>query len=293
MELTKEEIAILFVQLNDKLRDSVFNYLTQEEKELIIKYMNNLKIIDKKRAIDVLKKFLDILDSNKYIINTKEIKLYSKISKFEYKMFKFLQHLDSVHIYELLRNEHPQTISIVLSYLDSDKVVDILSKFDNYIKTKILIRLSSLENVEEKYIDTIEKVLLEETKQNNFSKSGLNFVSDVLEKLEDDEIKENLLNIDNRLRNKLNLFSFEDIKTLDSKFILDILKNFNKQELLYALKDSDEEIINKFLECMPYYKSKIFLEELKLLKENTIKSEVAKNKILKFIKKGNSDYRRV
>ena len=67
--------------------------------------------------------------------------------------------MDAKSISELISDEHPQIIAVILSYLESAVASDVLSQLDQKIQPDIIYRLSTLENIQPEALKELELVM--------------------------------------------------------------------------------------------------------------------------------------
>ena len=168
--------------------------------------------------------------------------------------FSLLKDVDPMHLLEFIRNEHPQTIALILSQLIPAQASQVLSQLPEDVQTDVIMRIATMEKISPEVIREIEAVLdvhLKEVISGNLSASGgvkavasiLNLVDRNTEKsiignmeMENPELTANIKNL---------MFVFEDILILDDKAIQLILKEVDTKELSMALKAASEDLKEK------------------------------------------------
>ena len=76
------------------------------------------------------------------------------------KYFTYLENIEAEQLFEVIHKEHPQTIAIILVYIDADVAADILSMFTDDIKADIAIRMSQFNSVPDALIKSISDTLI-------------------------------------------------------------------------------------------------------------------------------------
>ncbi len=168
--------------------------------------------------------------------------------------FDLLKDIDPIHLLEFIRNEHPQTIALILSQLIPGQAAQVLGQLPEDIQTDVSMRIATMEKISPEVINEIEGVLdvhLKEVISGNLSSSGgvkavasiLNLVDRSTEKsilgnleMENPELTSSIKNL---------MFVFEDLLILEDRSIQLLLKEVDTKELSVALKAASEELKDK------------------------------------------------
>ncbi len=70
-----------------------------------------------------------------------------------------LKWMDARAVSELIRQEHPQIISIVLAYLDPDQSADILSQFPEWLRADVIMRIATLDGIQPSALHELDDVI--------------------------------------------------------------------------------------------------------------------------------------
>jgi flagellar motor switch protein FliG len=176
---------------------------------------------------------------------------YSEISSFEH-----LKNVDSLTIANYLKNEHPQTIAVVLAHMDPRSSGPILEMIPADMQGEVAHRMAVLEAPNNETLKAVEAVLAgqlqSEVKAKDTKYGGKKQVAEILNEIEREtwqEILDEMREIDDEIANDVNnlMFVFEDIVMLNDNDIQEILKEIDGKELTMALKGATEEISNKIL----------------------------------------------
>lgn len=170
-----------------------------------------------------------------------------------------LKWMDARAISELIRNEHPQIISIILSYLDSDHAATVLAEFPEKTRADILLRIATLSSVQpaamKELNDTLEKQLKGGNNVQSSSIGGIKTASDILNFMEgglEVSIMERVNEIDEELGQEIQdlMFVFDNLNEVDDRGIQQILREVSTDVLLLALKAAEEELKDKIFKNM-------------------------------------------
>ncbi len=196
-----------------------------------------------------------------------------------------LEKIDTRVLVGLIKNEHPQTIAVLLSQLSPRKASEILSWLPENLRYEVVKRIATLENVSPQFLRQLIETITEEIKALGIAggikkQEGVAIAAELMNML-DKETAENLLRkigeedptLEERIREKM--FTFEDIRKLDNRAIIEVLKAVDKNTLIIALKGAPDDIKEKFFSNMSKRAAKIMQEDMEALGP-VKKSEVEK-----------------
>lgn len=165
--------------------------------------------------------------------------------------FNIARKADIQQLTNMLLNEHPQTVALILCYMQPEKAANILSQFPSAAQVDIAERIGRISSTSPSIIEKIEKVI--ENKFSNYVENdaenvgGVSTLVDILNSASRNIEKHILSDLDERqpeLSNevKTNLFTFEDIISLDNLDVQKVLRDVDNAALVLALKGSSEQI---------------------------------------------------
>jgi flagellar motor switch protein FliG len=224
------------------------------------------KVKDPEEFIESLKKVLppSLMERFKGILELGDVE----------KVLKEIEKVDSRILASLIRNEHPQTIALFLSQLSPKKSAEILQNLSDDLRKEVVKRIATLENINIQYVKELAEILLEEIRSLGVKEAlkleGTSVAAELLNSL-DKETRELILQtigqedpiLEEKIREKM--FTFEDIRKLSDRDIIEVLKVVDKNTLMIALKDAPEDIKQKFLSNMSKRAAKLFLEDMEAL----------------------------
>jgi flagellar motor switch protein FliG len=183
-----------------------------------------------------------------------------------------LKWMEARQVAELLRQEHPQIIAIVLSYLESDQAAQVLVQLPEAIRPDILMRVATLEGVHPTALDELDEVL-----ERQFSSAGggntaavfggpraaaeiLNLVGSAQE----GSIIAQIAKTDEGLSQKLQdlMFVFDDLIEVDDRGMQELLREVPSDKLIIALKAADEKLKQKIFKNMSERAAQMMKDDL-------------------------------
>ncbi|HIE13483.1 MAG TPA: flagellar motor switch protein FliG [Desulfotomaculum sp.] len=208
--------------------------------------------------------------------------------------FSSLRKTDPKHLLTFIRDEHPQTIALVLSYLDPSQSAAILSALPQETQTEIAKRIAMMERTSPEVVHEIQRVLehkimnmipVEQT-QAGMVESLVNILN-MVDRATEKSILEELENEDPSLADEVRkrMFVFEDIVKLDDTSIQRILREVNTKDLAVALRGATEEVKNRIFRNMSHRAGKMLKDELEFMGPVRLRQvEEAQQKIVKVIR---------
>src|SRR5688572_17406268 len=160
-----------------------------------------------------------------------------------------LKWMDSRAVAELIRQEHPQIIAIVLAYLDADQSAEILAMFPDWLRADVVMRIATLDGIQPSALheldEVIEKQFAGKTGALKTSVIGgiktaaqiMNFMDSSQESTLIDHIRK----IDEPLGGKIQdlMFVFDDLEEIDDRGMQEVLRAIPGERLLIAMKGAE------------------------------------------------------
>lgn len=170
-----------------------------------------------------------------------------------------LKWMDSRAIWEHLRNEHPQTMAVVLAYLDADQAGEVLTRFSESQRADILARVALLEGLQPHALRELDEIIERQFAVNASSRTatlgGAKTAANILNTL-DQGVGESILgdirSADEPLAARLEelIFTFHDLLELEDRDMQELLRAVPGTLLVPALKAADETLRSKLMKSM-------------------------------------------
>jgi flagellar motor switch protein FliG len=182
-----------------------------------------------------------------------------------------LKWMEARAIGEMLRQEHPQIIAIVLSYLESDQAAEVLNQLAEGQRADVLMRIATLDGVHPMALDELDKVLEKQFSGGGASKTSGGFggpkaAAEILNLVgsTQDALMQQIAKVDEPLSTKLQdlMFVFEDLNDADDRGIQELLREVPGDKLIIALKAADEKLKDKFFKNMSERASQMMKDDL-------------------------------
>ena len=187
--------------------------------------------------------------------------------------FGFLRHLNVQQLVNFLSNEHPQTIALLTSFLQSEKAAQVLAGLEPEMAADVAQRIALMDRANPEIVNEVEAVLrrklsavLQPTRQTQtvggievlvqlLKQSSRMTEKTIIEALEDNEpeLAEQV---------KKRMFVFENIATLDDRSIQRILREVELRGLALTRKATSERVKECILRNMSTRAAQMMKEDM-------------------------------
>jgi len=210
-------------------------------------------------------------------------------------LFQKIRQLDPKTVANFVRNEHPQTIAIILTHLETAQAAEILEELTGPLQTDVIHRIAELENIPPGIVEEIDQALQEEIAMvksfEGQQRGGIRLVAEILNQMDSSMenailkgIEEQKQGLADEIR-KL-MFVFEDLSQVDDRSIMAILKEVNNEALMTAMKTASEGLKEKIFKNMSERAVQMMKEDLEVMGPVRLRDvEAAQQSILKIAKK--------
>ena len=172
----KEKAAVLMIALGKDYAAKLYKYLTDDEIEQLTLSITSMRRVDPESKEDVINEFFEICMAQKFISeggieyargildkafgSQKADELVTKLSSaLRVRPFDFIRRADSSQIFNFLQNEHPQTIALILSYLDPKQSAGMLASLPIEKQTNVIARIANMGASSHEYVKEAERIL--------------------------------------------------------------------------------------------------------------------------------------
>ena len=265
---TKEKAAVLMITIGQERAAKIYKYLSEEEIEQLTLAITTMRRVEPEVKESVVDEFFQMCIARKYISEggidyAREIlskafgeektnELIMKLSSsLRVKPFDFIRKADSAQVLNFIQNEHPQTIALILSYLEPRYSAQILANLPLDKQLSVIARIANMGVTSPEYIKETERILERKLSTLNIGDrsvtGGIDSVVSILNSVDrgtERHLLEALEETDAELVEEIRkrMFVFEDIVKLSNQAIQRVLKEIDNRDLAVALKGSSEEV---------------------------------------------------
>ncbi|PRX33677.1 flagellar motor switch protein FliG [Orenia metallireducens] len=287
----KEKAAILLVSLGPDASAEIFKHLNDDEIEDLTLEIANLDKVSSDVKDDVLDEFHQMCVAYDYISHggmdyarevlekalgqNKANDIIDRLTaSLQVRPFDQLRKTDPSQILNFIQNEHPQTIALILAYLDPQQSAIIMSSLPYEKQTEVAKRVATMERTSPDVIKEVERVLeqkLSSLMTNEYTVAGgidtivdiLNLADRATEKKILEDLDEQNPALAEEIRQKM--FVFEDIIILTDRDIQILLRQVDTDDLALALKTVSDEVAEKIFNNQSKRAAEMLKEDIEYL----------------------------
>ena len=209
--------------------------------------------------------------------------------------FDFIRRTDPSQLLNFIQQEHPQTIALILAYLEPNKASVILQNLRDDIQSEVARRIATMDRTSPDVLREVERVLekkLSTLSSEDFTAAGgvesiveiLNLVDRSSEKSIIESLEEEDPDLAEEIKKRM--FVFEDIVMLDDRAIQKVMREVDMQELAKALKSVDAEVQDKIFRNMSKRAASMLREDMEFMGPVRLKDvEEGQQKIVSIIRR--------
>ncbi|MDR2820916.1 MAG: flagellar motor switch protein FliG [Desulfovibrio sp.] len=313
MELTgQQRIAVLLLAMGDKFTSDVFKRLDRKEIADISKAIVELDPVPRETVEEVLREFHESLVDGVDMISGGSDTLKRMLVKnldpetAKYIMdslsletgpapFRGLEQVSPRLLSQILRNEHPQTLALILGHLNPDQAASLLTSLPAGVRAEVLMRLARLEAVPEEMVMEVDKVLTSQLiamgGKEGKKVGGVQSVAEILNSVDRateeevlSEIEEDSAQMAEDIRNLM--FVFEDCKNIDDRGVRELLKEISNEDLTLSLRGASDDLKEKFFKNMSERAGNMIREGLEFMGPAKLSDiEAAQQNIVKIVRR--------
>ncbi len=182
-----------------------------------------------------------------------------------------LKWMDPRAVADLVRNEHPQIVAIVLSHLDPDQAAEALKFLPERVRADVLLRIATLDGIPPNALNELNEIMERQFAGNQNLKSssvgGVKVAANILNFLEtgqDQSILGEIGKVDTELCQRIQdlMFVFDDLVDLDDRELQTLLREVSGERLGIALRGADIKVREKITRNMSQRAAEILLEDM-------------------------------
>ncbi len=281
-----QKAAILFITLGPDASSGILKKLPEADIQKITYEIANITSVTPEQREEILNEFLQINKARDYIIeggmdyakqllskalgSQRASEILDKVSEAtaQYRPFSIARKADPHQLFNVIVSEQPQTIALILCYLQPDKAAQVMAELPEETQSEVAYRIATMNNTSPMVIKEIESVL--EGKLSSVVRTEMTTIGGVetlvgilnqVDRTTEKNITEGLEREDAELADKVksSMFVFEDIVSLDDVSIQRILREVEVSDLALALKGCSDEVA----ECVYRNQSKRAAASLK------------------------------
>jgi flagellar motor switch protein FliG len=310
--------AIMLVVLGEQAAAEVLSQLSEDEAANLSREIARLPNISPDVAESVLEEGFQMAKAHNYVLKggvdyarsllinaygpDQAKKLLDRLMRAignDQASFDALQKADPQQLAKFIHKEHPQTIALVLSHLNSSQAAALLFSLPAELRADVSLRMANLERISPEVISRIAGIIGQKIRAlGEFSQEaygGVRAVAEMFNRLDSGTSKEILDDIETQnptlgetIRHLM--FVFEDLLLMDQPGLKEVLARVDRKLLTVALKGTSEQLRQKFLDCMSQRGAEMLKEDMDALGPTKIKEvEAAQQQIIAIVRQLESE----
>jgi len=182
-----------------------------------------------------------------------------------------LKWMDPKAVAEMIRNEHPQIIAIVLSFLDSDQAAEVLAQFAENVRPDIIMRVATLEGIQPSALQELDEILEKQFSGGgnvqSSSMGGVKTAANILNMTDgavEGQVMDQITDADAELAQEIQdlMFVFDNLIDIDERGIQTLLREVSSEQLLLALRGAEEGLKEKIFSNMSKRAAEMLRDDL-------------------------------
>ncbi len=288
---SRQKAAILLVALGQQAAAQVFKYLKPEEVDDLTLEIAGIGAISPEQKQSVVHEFYETAIAQDYITEggldyarrileqalgtDRAGEVLARLSSaIAVSPFEFLRRTDAGQILNVISNEHPQTVALILAYLPAETAGQVVSSLPPELQSEVAMRIALMDRTAPEVIREIEMVLERKLSsvinQDFTSAGGIKALVDLLNSVDrgtERTIIETLEEQNPELAEEVRrlMFLFEDIVLLDDRSIQQVLREVDGKDLAISLKGTSDLVQNKIFANMSSRAADIIREDLQYM----------------------------
>lgn len=291
-----EKAASILICLGVEKAAQVLSYLSNDEVQLVAAQMTHTGRIPKEVRLELIQElkdrsltvdyhnskgglaFVHSLLSQTFGEERASMVLEQLTQRKVARPFNSLRSVDAHRLLDIISNEHPSVIALVLYYLPRDKAASILAGLADAIRHEVVMRMVNLQRPQPQMVSRLEQIIAqnlsdsggEDEERDYGNMTGARTLVEILGRVDpgvERRVYEFLQQRDPALAEEVrkSMFVFEDIAKLDRIALPLVLRELSSQEIAMALKGSEESLKSLIYANVSENSAKNIKEEIDLM----------------------------
>ncbi|MFO1497093.1 MAG: flagellar motor switch protein FliG [Verrucomicrobiota bacterium] len=317
-KMTKiQKLAALLVLLGAESAAQVLKSLDEPEIEAITGEMTKLLMLNQDLQAEVLKEFTEVAVEagtsvrggpdftqsalEKALGLFKATNIISRVapSRAPVAAMQQIADLEPRQVFNLVKQEQPQTIALIVSYLTAEKASQVVTMLRPEMREEVIERVANLAPTPIEVVEKVVEVLVQKLGGKHTramrQTGGVKNAADLLNALDKNVSKSLLIAIEERhpelgqaIRQKM--FTFEDVAALEPAALQKILREVDMRDLAVALKTASETLKTALLGCISKRAAETVNEEISFMGPLKLRDiEAAQNRIIEVVRRLESE----
>ena len=308
----RQKAAIFLISLGPDVSAEIMKHLRDDEVETLTFEIARQEKFNPEFKDAVLEEFQELMNAQNFITtggidyarellekslgSQKAIDIINRLtSSLQVRPFDFIRRTDPAHLLNFIQQEYPQTIALILAYLEPNRAAIILQNLSEDMQAEVSKRLATMDRTSPDVLREVERVLEKKlstlSSEDYTAAGGIEAIVEILnlvDRSSEKSIIESLEEEDPDLAEEIKkrMFVFEDIVLLDDRGIQKIIRDVDQPDLAKALKSVDPEVQDKIFRNMSKRSASMLKEDMEFMGPVRLKDvEEAQQKIVSIIRR--------
>ncbi len=308
----RQKAANFLIFLGPERSARIFKHLKEEEIEQLTLEIANVRHVQPDNIDELNREFFEMCLARQFIGQggiayakevlekaygqEKTLEIISRISaSLQVRPFDFMRKTEPAQLLNFIQGEHPQTIALILAYLEPEQASLVLSSLSPERQSEVAKRIAVMDTTSPEVIKEIESVLERKLSsiapQELTNAGGIKAVVEIINRVDrgtEKTIMEALEIQDPELAEEIKklMFVFEDIVMIDDRSVQRVLREVDSQDLSLALKGSSEEVAQKIFANMSARAADMLKEDMEFMGPVRLRDvEEAQQRVVNTIRK--------
>lgn len=308
----KRKAAIFLISMGHEIASDIFKHLRDEEIEQLTLEIARVDKVESSERDAILVEFQEMMLAQEFISQggieyardilekalgpDRAVDIINRLTtSLQVRPFDFIRNADPGQLLNFIQGEHPQTIALILSYLQPQVSSQILTNLPEELQANVAKRIAEMDRTSPDIIRDVERVLERKlsslVNEEYTSAGGIDAIVEVLnlvDRATEKSIIEALEEEDPELAEEIKkrMFVFEDVTLLNDKDIQQVLREVDTKELGLALKAVDDSVKDKIFYNMSKRAAAMLQEDMEFMGPVRLRDvEDAQQRIVSIIRK--------
>jgi len=287
----KQKAAILLIALGPDISAQVLKHMKEDEIEKLTLEIANQRKLSQEQKDKVLNEFHQMCVAKEYISSggldyarevlekalgsDKAVSIINRLTtSLQIRPFDFARKTDPSQLLNFIQNEHPQTIALIMAYLQPEQSAAIVSSLPPERQVDVARRIATMDRTSPDVIRDVERILERKLSslvtQDFTAAGGVDSIVEILNRV--DRTTERTIIENMEVQNpelaeeiKKRMFVFEDIVLLDDRSLQLVLREIDNKDLALALKATSGEVANKVYKNVSKRAAEMLKEEIEYM----------------------------
>jgi flagellar motor switch protein FliG len=287
----KQKAAILLIALGPDISAQILKHMREDEIEKLTLEIANQRKLSQEQKDKVLTEFHQMCLAKEYISNggldyarevlekalgaEKAVSIINRLTtSLQIRPFDFARKTDPSQLLNFIQNEHPQTIALIMAYLQPEQSAAIVSALAPERQVDVARRIATMDRTSPDVIRDVERILERKLSslvtQDFTAAGGVDSIVEILNRV--DRTTERTIIENMEVQNpelaeeiKKRMFVFEDIVLLDDRSLQLVLREIDNKDLALALKATSGEVANKIYKNISKRAAEMLREEIEYM----------------------------